>query len=220
MDPVDLWPLFGIVVRTPRVELRAIDQDLAFTLAALAAEGIHDPATMPFTEPWTDTASPELERSSLRHFWDAWSKVRPEAWNLQLAVLVDGEVQGLQAVHTTNFATVRTFDTGSWVGQRFQGRGIGKEMRAAALHLMFAGFDAREATTSAFADNPASLAVTRSLGYEPNGTELRLQRDRPGELLRFRLTRERWAATRRDDIEVTGLTEACLDLLGLAPGQR
>jgi RimJ/RimL family protein N-acetyltransferase len=220
MEPATLWPLFEIAVRTPRLELRAVDQHLAFTLATLAAEGIHDPATMPFTEPWTDVASPELERSSLRHFWDAWARVRPEAWNLQLAVVVDGEVQGLQAVHTANFATLRTFDTGSWLGRRFQGRGIGREMRAAALHLMFAGFDAQEATTSAFADNPTSLAVTRSLGYEPNGVETSLRRTEPAELLRFRLPRERWATGRRDDIEIVGLTDACFDLLGLAPRQR
>ena len=31
------------------------------------------------------------------------------------------------------FRTLRTFETGSWLGREFQGRGIGKEMRAATL---------------------------------------------------------------------------------------
>ena len=87
------------------------------------------------------------------------------------------------------FRTLRTFETGSWLGKEFQGRGIGKEMRAATLHLGFAGFGAEEATTTAFADNARSLGVTRSLGYEADGRALKLQRDRAGESLRFRMTR-------------------------------
>jgi RimJ/RimL family protein N-acetyltransferase len=43
-------------------------------------------------------------------------------------------------------------------------------MRAAALHLAFAGLGAREATSEAFADNRASNRVSQTLGYEPNGT--------------------------------------------------
>ncbi len=66
-------------------------------------------------------------------------------------ILDEGAFWDLQYEHCSYFtpATLRTFDTGSWVGRRFQGRGTGTEMRAAALHLMFAGLGAREATTSA-----------------------------------------------------------------------
>jgi len=216
MEPADLWPLFGIRVRTPRLELRSVDPDLSLTIAALAAEGIHDPATMPFLFPWTDVESPELERNSLRHFWEQWASVRPESWALSFAVVVDGEVHGLQGCRAADFPTLRTADTGSWLGRRFQGRGTGKEMRAAILHLLFAGLGAEEATTGAFVDNERSLAVTRALGYEPNGTETRLRRDRPGEILRFRMTRASWEARRRDDIEIDGLNDGCLDLLGLS----
>lgn len=49
-------------------------------------------------------------------------------------------------------------------------RGLGTEMRSAILHLAFDGLDAREASSEAFADNEASNAVSRSLGYEPTGT--------------------------------------------------
>ena len=37
------------------------------------------------------------------------------------------------------FAVHRTVDTGSWLGQAFQGRGFGKEMRAAVLGFAFDG---------------------------------------------------------------------------------
>ena len=37
-----LWPLFDLVVRTPRLELRYPDDDLVYELAALTAEPIHE----------------------------------------------------------------------------------------------------------------------------------------------------------------------------------
>ena len=49
-----LWPLFDLVVRTPRLELRYPDDELAAEIAELTAEPIHDPATMPFSIAWTD----------------------------------------------------------------------------------------------------------------------------------------------------------------------
>ena len=60
-------------------------------------------------------------------------------------------------------------DTGSWLGRRFQGRGLGKEMRAAVLGFAFDGLGAEVAETSAFLDNLPSNGVSRALGYEENG---------------------------------------------------
>ncbi len=87
------------------------------------------------------------------------------------------------------------------------------------LHLAFAELGVVEAYTDAFEDNPASLGVTRALGYEPNGAHLH---DREGEsvrVLEFVLNRTRWEEHRRDDIEIVGLSD-CLPLLGLATGSR
>ncbi len=86
------WPLFGLEVRTPRLALRYLDDELAAAVVDVATRGVHDPATMPFLVPWTDLASPEMEREALRFYWHTRSSVRPEAWNLQFAVLVDGVV--------------------------------------------------------------------------------------------------------------------------------
>jgi RimJ/RimL family protein N-acetyltransferase len=38
-----------------------------------------------------------------------------------------------------DFAVLREVHTGSWLGQRYQGQGLGTEMRSAVLHLGFAG---------------------------------------------------------------------------------
>ncbi len=72
-------------------------------------------------------------------------------------------------------------------------------MRAAILHLAFAGLGADSAFTSAWHDNAPSQGVTRSLGYEPNGWDIQMRRGEPDRMLHFVLTRERWqaAASRR-----------------------
>ncbi len=87
-------------------------------------------------------------------------------------------------------------------------------MRAAALHLAFAGLAAREATSEAFADNSASNRVSQALGYEPNGTTWATRRGEPALITRWKLTRDRWETLRRDDIEITGVRD-CLPVLGL-----
>jgi len=92
-------------------------------------------------------------------------------------------------------------------------------MRSAILHLAFGGLDAREAASEAFTDNEASNAVSRALGYAPNGTAWATRRGNPAPLTRWKLTREQWAQSRRDDIQLTGV-EACLPVLGLDHPQR
>ena len=84
--------------------------------------------------------------------------------------MVDGEPVGMQDLIGADFAVFGAVSTFSWLGSGYRGRGIGTEMRAAALHLAFAGLAAREATSEAFTDNQASNRVSRALGYEPNGT--------------------------------------------------
>ena len=52
--PHPYWPLFDLVVHTPRLTLRYLDDECAVAMAALAGRGIHDPAYMPFAMPWSD----------------------------------------------------------------------------------------------------------------------------------------------------------------------
>jgi RimJ/RimL family protein N-acetyltransferase len=209
------WPFFDLRITTPRLELRYPDDDLVTALADLAAQGIHDPATMPFSTPWTRQPAGVLERESLKAYWRRRVDLSPAEWHLPFAVLEDGELVGVQELFAINFAVRRTVESGSWVGRAFQRRGIGAEMRAAVLHLAFAHLDADVAETGAFHDNPSSIAVTRKLGYEDNGLAVHDREGTATTMLRFRLPRDRW--TRRDDITVAGL-DACLPLLGLATG--
>jgi RimJ/RimL family protein N-acetyltransferase len=214
--PHPFWPFFDVRVVTPRLELVGIDDDVALEIVQLAARGVHAPDFMPFVFPWTDFPSPELERRALQYHWRCRADLSPTLWEFNLAVKVDGAIVGSTGLKTTDFPTLRTFETGSWLGQEFHGRGLGKELRVATLHLGFLGLGAVRATTSAFEDNGPSLGVTRSLGYTENGQTWKVRRGAPARSLMFEMTRDRFEATvRRDDVTLVGV-EACVPLLGLA----
>lgn len=212
-----IWPLFDLRVTTPRLELRYLDDELATELALLAAKGIHDPATMPFGLPWSDVPSPQLERNALQFHWKNRAETTPSSWAISLATIVDGTVVGTTGLIAHDFPTIRQFETGSWLGREYQGKGIGKEMRVATLQLGFIGFGAEHAGTGAWYDNQPSLGVTRSLGYTENGYKRMLRRDNADTLALFEMNRADFVArVQRDDISLHGLTE-CLPLLGLDP---
>lgn len=214
-----IWPLFDLRVTTPLVELRYINDELATELALLAAKGIHDSATMPFGMPWSDTPSPQLEQNTLQFYWRCRADTAPKDWSMNFATIVDGQVVGTTALITHEFPTIRQFETGSWLGREFQGKGIGKEMRVASLQLGFIGFAAEHATTGAWHDNKPSLGVTRSLGYVENGHKRMLRRENADRLTLFEMSRADFVArVQRDDITLHGVA-ACLPLLGLGPPQ-
>src|SRR4051794_28943399 len=133
------WPLFALRVETPRVKLRYVNDHDAVALADLAAVGVHDPGFMPFTVPWTDVEPPLLQRNTLQFVWSTRAQWSPDNWHLPMAVVVDDAVVGVQALFAEHFGVVRSIHTGSWLGRLYQRKGIGTEMRAAILHLAFAG---------------------------------------------------------------------------------
>ena len=212
------WPPFDLEVRTPRLTLRPVTDDVAVELAALAARGIHDPGFMPFAMPWTRAESPRLERQALQFYWRCRAELSPAAWNLNFGVVVDGAIVGTSGIVASDFARLRQFETGSWLGREHQGRGIGTEMRLATLTLGFVGFGAELALTGAWHDNAPSLAVTRRLGYREQGWRRALRDDaRPDRLLGFEMARSHFDAhLRRDDIELVGV-EAVRELLEITP---
>lgn len=208
------WPLTGLRVTTPRLELRMPSLDDLDRLADRAVEGVHDPDVMPFIAPWTEAEPEERARRTVQYHFTQWGVWTPAEWVCAFAVIFEGEVVGTQAITATDFAVIREVTSGSWLGRRFHGRGIGTEMRAAVLHLAFEGLGARYATSAAFADNHASVGVSRKLGYGDDGIQFHSRRGEPVTTLRLRLAREDWVA--RAGFEIHGL-EPCLPLFGAAP---
>jgi RimJ/RimL family protein N-acetyltransferase len=209
----DHWPLFGLRLTTPRLELRVPDLSDVAQLADVAAAGVHDPGRQPFLVPWTDGTPTEVARRTLQFHWRTWGQWTPDNWSLGFVTVRDGEVIGTQSLDARTFATLREVGTGSWLGRAHHGRGYGMEMRAAVLELAFTGLGARWATSEAFADNAASYGVSRRLGYVDDGIARHQVRGEAVVGRRLRLDREGWAAARTVDVRIEGLAP-CLPLFG------
>jgi RimJ/RimL family protein N-acetyltransferase len=209
------WPPFALRLSTERLELRPpIDDEIA-ELARVARLGIHDDDAMPFANGWTDYPEREFGRRFAQYFWSQRASWSVDGWKLPFAVFLGGEPVGVQQVTADAFPILRTVGTGSWLARAHQRRGIGSEMRAAALHFAFTALDADVAVTGAYTYNEGSIGVSRKLGYEPNGTRRDVVRGAPAEALLFRLSREQWLATARPDVAIDGF-EACAELFGIA----
>jgi RimJ/RimL family protein N-acetyltransferase len=207
------WPLFGLRLRSEHLVLRLpLDADLP-AFIDLAKDGIHPPDEMPFGVAWSVVPSPAFERGFVQHHWGARASWTPEAWTLNLLVELDGRAIGTQTLAAKEFTIHRIVDTGSWLGQAFQGRGFGKEMRSAVLSLAFEGLGARSAESSAFLDNLASSGVSRALGYADNGRGSLAPQGVARETQRFRMTVDDWRSRPRPPVEIDGL-EACRELFG------
>ena len=209
----DAWPLFGLRLRTDRLVLHLPGDGDLVRLLALANDGIHDPGTMPFGVAWSTLPSPAFERGFMQHHWGMRGSWSPDRWSLNLLVEWHGDPIGSQTIDATNFTVERTVGTGSWLGRAFQGRGFGKEMRAAVLGFAFDRLGAQIAVSEAFLDNAASNGVSRSLGYEPVGSGSLAPEGVERQTQRFRMTAERWRSRPRPALAIEGL-DACRDMFG------
>jgi RimJ/RimL family protein N-acetyltransferase len=210
----DAFPLFGLRVRSERLELRLPTEDELLELMDVARAGIHPPGEMPFGVAWTTVPSPAFERGFLAYHWGNRTGWTPESWVLDLAVWLDGSPIGSQGMHARRFLELRTVGTGSWLGRDFQGRGYGTEMRSAILALAFDGLGAEVAESEAFLDNLASAGVSRALGYDDNGRGRLAPEGVPRETQRFRMTVEGWRSRPRPPVAIEGL-DACLAMFGI-----
>jgi RimJ/RimL family protein N-acetyltransferase len=212
------YPLLNVEIRTPRLTLLGASDDLLERLVPVIREGVVTPGQVPFDDPMSlYEDSPQREWKWLRAIWAGRARASPQWWRCYFVVVVDGNPIGMQDLIGTDFAALGTVSTFSWLQPSSRRLGLGAEMRSAILHLAFAGLGAREASSEAFTDNDASNAVSRALGYEPNGTTWATRRGDPALLTAWKLTREQWEQSRRDDIQLTGV-EACWPVLGLDGG--
>lgn len=175
-----LWPPFALRISYGPVTLSPVrDEDLP-GLVSVVRSGVHKASEMPFASPWTSAEPEQIAGQFARFQWSQRAAMSPESWTLALTARRDGEIVGSQSISTSDYLTTRTGETGSWLGMRHQGRGTGTLMRQAICAFMFDEMDAEEVTSAAFTDNPASLAVSRKVGYRENGVVRTARRE--GEL--------------------------------------
>jgi RimJ/RimL family protein N-acetyltransferase len=212
---VDLTALYGLRLRTDRLELRWPDEEELVDLALVAETGVHDPETMPFVVPWTDAiGTPEFVSGFVDYHLGVRERWRADDWSLELGVWAAGEPLGTQSVVGHDFAESKTVNTGSWLAQRFQSRGYGTEMRAAVLELAFHGLGAATAVSHVLDGVEASARVSQRLGYVEAGQRSIEVRGEARVDHELRLTRDRWIDRERISVRISGL-ETCLPLFGL-----
>ena len=214
------WPLFDLRLRTGELSLRPMTEaDLTQLADELPEDLEQDPAATTY-----DVAGARVRRGVVVHqsYWRNYGSWRPEAWRLNFVVRDGGRLIGVQELEGNDFLTLGTVDTSSYLVAEARGRGLGKAMRAAVLALAFGPLDAEVAITSAWHDNHASLGVSRSLGYQPNG-ESRMERQGGrgvDVLVHLMLTRDAWLASGlADGVEIEGF-DPCRPFFGLPTVHR
>jgi RimJ/RimL family protein N-acetyltransferase len=185
----EVLPLLALRITAGPVELRGITDDLLGPLASLAVEGISPAGGPLFLAPWPTEPAQELARSFAQYYWRLRAEFTSGRWTAPLAVLWDGELVGVQELFGDKYLVNRTTETGSWLGRRFHGRGIGTAMRQVVAAFAFDHLDAQHVTSAAFADNLASMAVSRKVGYTENGVDIWARDGKPVPHQRFLLTR-------------------------------
>lgn len=222
-----LFPPARVRITTPRMQLRLPTDEEIVAMDALASDGIHDPSVMPFGVPWTDDPPEQRGFGTYQAHVRKRAAWAPGHWECMFGAFVDGEPVGAQEVGASEFGVLREVGSGSWIGRRFQGRGLGTEMREAMLHFVFEGLGALAANSGAYDDNPASNRVSQKAGYVPNGVRAVVRArgpQAPGGAsrtraleVRYRIVRDAWLAQRRDDIVIEGLDDATLAAFGALP---
>ncbi|MGI3785495.1 MAG: GNAT family N-acetyltransferase [Janthinobacterium lividum] len=152
----------------------------------------------------------------LQGIWRGRGAATADFWRLHFVVVEQGRAVGMQDLVGQQFNLFGSVTSFSWLARSARGRGLGREMRAAALHLAFEGLGAAQAESEAFLDNSGSNRISASMGYESNGTAWASRRGSATQLQRWRITRQTWLSRRRDDIQLAGVP-ACRASLGCSP---
>lgn len=209
------WPLFDLRLTSADLVLTPLrEADLVEVADVMPADVELNPAATRYD------VDPGTQRAVVVHqeYWRYYGNWTPQAWRLNFAVRRDGDLLGVQELEGNDFPVLRTVDTSSWLVAEARGTGVGKRMRRAVLALAFGPLEAEAAVTSAWHDNTASLGVSRSIGYRPNGVSLLARDGGADTLVHLRMTREEWLETgAAAEVTVEGF-ETCRPFFGLASG--
>jgi len=195
------WPLFDLRLRLGDLLLRPLaESDLPLLVALLPDDFELDPSL-----------PADRSVALCQGYWRTQSQWSEREWAVSFLVQRGQQVLGVQVLEGTDFRLLRTVDSASWLVPSARGRGIGKAMRAAVLDFAFSTLGAQAAVTAAWHDNAASLGVSRSLGYVPNGEHWHRRGDRADVMVHLRMARSDWADV---GVVVVGFEE-CREMFGV-----
>ncbi|TLP74470.1 GNAT family N-acetyltransferase [Nesterenkonia sphaerica] len=171
-----VWPPFGLRIESPQLVLRQVRESDFPAYVAAASSGIMTTGRNSFASPWDENSPEDIAKNSLTWLWSKRPAIGPDSWYLMLAVFTrhdDGtedSLIGMQDVWAEDYRVLRTVQSASWLRADAQGKGYGKEQRAAMLMWAFDHFGAEYAESGAYDWNEPSKRVSESLGYFQCGT--------------------------------------------------
>jgi RimJ/RimL family protein N-acetyltransferase len=153
-------PPADFTLRTKRLLLRAVAPDDAEALATLCGdiEIARNTATVP--HPYTRAHAEAFAAKAAADF--------AAGARFVFIALMDGRIvanTGLDPCTDKNDA----WDMGYWTAAQWRGQGVASEAGKAVARFAFDTLGAARLVASHFADNPASGAVLRSIGFAPTG---------------------------------------------------
>jgi RimJ/RimL family protein N-acetyltransferase len=208
-----LWPLFDLRLASDDLVLQPLSEaDLDEVIPLVPDDLELDPGAFRFDADQTT----QRRLVILQQYWRYYGAWTPTSWRVTFAVRRHGELLGLQELEAQDFAQLRVVDTASWLTPEARGLGLGKQMRRCVLALAFGPLQARNAVTSAWHDNHASLGVSRSLGYQDNGVSTLARGSGADTLVHLRMTQADWERSgAAGAVTISGFAP-CRFLFGLA----
>lgn len=207
MAPEIKYPPFGLQLSDGDLLLRIAEDSDLLHLCSVRETDIFAP-NCPWVFPWIQQDNVALSTAQFQ--WGLRASNSPSNWALSFVAYWGGEFVGSIDMRAVNFKEKSCIETGSYVLRRFQGRGLGKRMRALVATYAFDFLGARELQTTWHPLNSASGGVSRALGYEVTGRTECGEHDRPE--VHARLMPERFEA--RPELSVSGHTPELMAFLG------
>lgn len=216
-DLLAAWPLAGLELRLGDLVLRPTT-DADAVVHGRIAHGLLTPATAHFMPGLTVAGETvgAAQRRNLQRLWGLRSSLRPDDWNVSLAVVDAGTVVGEYSVYARHFARQHEVATGVLVDPAHQGRGVAAAAGAMVLELVFVHLGGLSAEHSFAEGNVASRRLAHRLGYRPASVSYKVVDGRRVASHRWTLPAARWPDVRPtclDALEVRGL-DAVRPLLG------
>jgi RimJ/RimL family protein N-acetyltransferase len=210
------WPVFDLRLAVADLELRPMTEADLLPLARLLPDDVEIGPTNARYPGLSGAVNRRVV--GFQRYWDSYGSWGLDWWRVPFCVHAGGELVGMQELTAEDFPTLRTVSTASHLVASVRGRGVGRRMRRAVLALAFGPLGAQAAISSAWHDNHASLAVSRALGYRPNGEFRHRRGDEVDTMVQMRLGRSDWLAGDWSSGVVMAGVEPCLPYFGVEPG--
>lgn len=212
---VDLFAPYGLVLECGDLMLRPLRETDMPALTRLYQRPIFADPDADHVFGWAKVSEPQRSRNAFAFYASNRGSFGPDDWRLQFGVWAAGDLIGTQDLTAKAFQRAREVHSGSWLALDQHGRGYGRLMRQMVLVFAFDHLGAQTARSEALPSNGPSLGVSRSCGYQLDGTQILLD-PADGRALSVQRVLCTPKSLRRPDVpvRVSRLTDDLRELLG------